>query len=91
MIGNGSTVALVTPMTNAGGLDWSALTNLIDFHIASGTQNIVIAGTTGESSTLSTDEHIMVIEKACEIAAGRIPIIAGTGSNSTSQTIDLRR
>ena len=89
MIGNGSTVALVTPMTNAGGLDWSALTNLIDFHIASGTQNIVIAGTTGESSTLSTDEHIMVIEKACEIAAGRIPIIAGTGSNSTSQTIDL--
>jgi 4-hydroxy-tetrahydrodipicolinate synthase len=89
MIGNGSTVALVTPMTSGGDLDWSALTKLVDFHVASGTQNIVIAGTTGESSTLSTKEHITIIEKACEIAAGRIPIIAGTGSNSTSQTIDL--
>jgi 4-hydroxy-tetrahydrodipicolinate synthase len=91
MIGYGSTVALVTPMTSKGHLDWSALSRLIEFHIESGTQNLVIAGTTGESSTLSQSEHIEVIKRACEQANGRIPIIAGTGSNSTAQTIELSR
>ncbi len=87
----GSTVALVTPMGADGRIDYGDLAKLIDFHIGSGTEALVIAGTTGESATLTSDEHIELIERACELAAGRAPIVAGTGSNSTTQTLDLSR
>jgi 4-hydroxy-tetrahydrodipicolinate synthase len=82
-------VALVTPMRSDGSIDYSELAGLIDFHVESGTEALVIAGTTGESATLDHDEHIALIERSCELAAGRIPIIAGTGSNSTAQTREL--
>lgn len=86
---NGSLVALVTPFDSSNRVDYAALKRLIDFHVASGTDGLVVAGTTGESATLARDEHIELLEKAVELSAGRLPIIAGTGSNSTSQTIDL--
>jgi 4-hydroxy-tetrahydrodipicolinate synthase len=85
----GSMVALVTPMTASGAVHLGELRGLFDFHIAAGTEALVIAGTTGESATLTHDEHLDLLEKSCEIAAGRIPIIAGTGSNSTRQTLEL--
>ncbi len=88
---SGSMAALITPMTDDGALDYAALQKLVDFHIDSGTDALVVAGTTGESPTLEHDEHIELIERSCEIAAGRIPIIAGTGSNSTAQTLKLSR
>ncbi len=65
--------------------------SVIDFHVEQGTEVLVVAGTTGESATLDHDEHVEVLEKACELAAGRIPIVAGTGSNSTTQTLKLSR
>ena len=85
----GSLVALVTPFDQDNRVDYPALKGLIDFHADQGSNGLVIAGTTGESATLQRDEHIELIERAVEIAAGRLPIIAGTGSNSTAQTIDL--
>ena len=85
----GSTVALVTPMDATGGIDYGDLARLIEFHIGSGTEALVIAGTTGESATLTRAEHIDLIAKSCELAAGRLPVIAGTGSNSTAQTLAL--
>lgn len=85
----GSLVALVTPMGPDGAVDFGCLERLVDWHVAEGTGALVIAGTTGESATLSRDEHIEVIRVAAARAAGRIPVIAGTGSNSTAQTIDL--
>lgn len=85
----GSMVALVTPMDSEGAVSCSELAALIDFHAESGTQALVIAGTTGESATLTHDEHLELLEKSCELADGRIPIIAGTGSNSTQQTLEL--
>jgi len=85
----GSLVALVTPMTPDLAVDYAGLERLIEYHIAAGTDGLVIAGTTGESATLSTPEHIEVIGRATEIVAGRVPVIAGTGSNSTQQTIEL--
>jgi 4-hydroxy-tetrahydrodipicolinate synthase len=85
----GSLVALVTPFDAQDRVDYEALEKLIEFHVRSGTDGLVIAGTTGESPTLRKDEHAMLIRKAAEIAAGRLPVIAGTGSNSTSQTIEL--
>lgn len=85
----GSMVALVTPMSAGGAVNDSELAGLIDFHIDSGTEALVIAGTTGESATLTHDEHLALIARSCELAAGRIPIIAGTGSNSTEQTREL--
>ena len=85
----GSLVALVTPMHSDGGIDESCFQRLIDRQIEAGTAGLVIAGTTGESATLEKSEHIVLIRMAVEHAAGRIPIIAGTGSNSTRQTIDL--
>lgn len=88
---SGSIAALVTPMTDDGALDYAALKRLVEFHIDAGTDALVIAGTTGESPTLEHREHIELVEKSCEIAAGRIPIIAGTGSNSTAQTLKLSR
>jgi len=87
----GSITALVTPMDRDGALDYTALAALIDFHVEAGTDALVIAGTTGESPTLERDEHIELIEKSCELANGRIPIVAGTGSNSTAQTLKLSR
>jgi 4-hydroxy-tetrahydrodipicolinate synthase len=85
----GSLVALVTPFDDHNRVDYAALKRLIDFHVAEGSDGLVIAGTTGESATLDTDEHIELIGRAVEIAAGRLPVIAGTGSNSTAQTVNL--
>lgn len=87
----GSMVAVVTPMDADGTVNYAQFARLVDFHVDSGTQVLVVAGTTGESATLDHDEHIEVIEKACELAAGRIAIVAGTGSNSTAQTLELSR
>jgi 4-hydroxy-tetrahydrodipicolinate synthase len=87
----GSMVALVTPMTADGGLDEAALRRLVDWHVAEGTDAIVAVGTTGESATLDEDEHCAVIRLAVEFAAGRVPIIAGTGANSTTEAITLTR
>ena len=83
----GSLVAIVTPMTADGTVDFDGLRRLIAWHIEEGTDGIVVAGTTGESETLTKSEHAAVIKAAVECAAGRIPVIAGTGSNSTAQTI----
>lgn len=86
---HGSIVALVTPMLNDGSVDWDALKKLVEWHIAQGTHSIVAVGTTGESATLDVDEHAQVIEAVIRTAAGRIPIIAGTGANSTREAIEL--
>lgn len=85
----GSMVALVTPMTANGDIDWQALTDLVDWHIAEGTAAIVAVGTTGESATLTVKEHCQVIGKVVEQVRGRIPVIAGTGANSTREAIEL--
>ena len=85
----GSLVAIVTPMDEAGGLDLAAFRKLIDWHIAEGTDGIVVVGTTGESPTVDFEEHGLLIETAVKHAAGRIPIIAGTGANSTREAIEL--
>lgn len=85
----GSLVALVTPMTADGSLDWAALDKLVEWHIAEGTNGIVAMGTTGESATLNTEEHISVIAKVVEIVNKRVPVIAGTGANSTSEALEL--
>lgn len=85
----GSLVAIVTPMTDGGALDLDALRRLVDWHIAQGTDGIVIVGTTGESPTVSFDEHCLLIRTTVEQAAGRVPVIAGTGANSTSEAIEL--
>lgn len=87
----GSMVALVTPMDADGAVNYDDLSGLIDFHVDAGTEALIIAGTTGESATLDHDEHLQLISRSCEIAGDRIPIIAGTGSNSTSQTLALSR
>ncbi|WP_221798326.1 4-hydroxy-tetrahydrodipicolinate synthase [Oceanobacter mangrovi] len=85
----GSIVALVTPMHSDGSLDWEALDGLVDFHIKNGTDAILPVGTTGESATLSTEEHCAVIERVVKRVAGRRPVIAGTGANSTTEAIEL--
>ena len=85
----GSLVAIATPMQQDGALDLPALGRLIDFHVAGGTAGIVIVGTTGESPTVDFDEHHQLIQIAVEHAKGRIPIIAGTGANSTREAIEL--
>lgn len=87
----GSMVALVTPMQADGGVDYRALGELVDYHVERGTEALVVAGTTGESATLAHDEHIDVVARACELAAGRVPVIAGTGSNATAQTLELSK
>ena len=86
---DGSLVALVTPFDRDNRVDYDALKRLIDFHIENGTTGLVVAGTTGESATLEKEEHIELLVRAVELSAGRLPIIAGTGSNSTAQTIGL--
>ncbi len=88
---SGSIVALVTPMQSNGDVDWEALRQLVEWHVAEGTNAIVAVGTTGESATLDVDEHLAVIRVVIETAAGRIPVIAGTGANSTSEAIELTR
>lgn len=85
----GSLVAIVTPMFEDGALDLERFCALIDFHIAQKTDGIVVVGTTGESPTVDFDEHNLLIRTAVSHAAGRIPIIAGTGANSTREAIDL--
>ncbi|MCB1895790.1 MAG: 4-hydroxy-tetrahydrodipicolinate synthase [Zoogloeaceae bacterium] len=87
----GSIVAIVTPMNADGSLDFERLKALIDFHVAEGTDGIVIVGTTGESPTVDVGEHCELIRVTVEHAAGRIPVIAGTGANSTTEAIELTR
>ena len=86
---SGSLVALVTPMDSRGGLDWQALEHLIDFHLNKGTDGIVAVGTTGESATLDMNEHKEAIRRVVDQVAGRIPVIAGTGANSTREAVEL--
>jgi 4-hydroxy-tetrahydrodipicolinate synthase len=88
---NGSLVALITPMRSDGSVDEKAFARFVDWQIAQGTNGIVPVGTTGESPTLSHAEHRRVVEIAIEVSAGRVPVIAGTGSNSTEEAIDLTR
>ena len=83
----GSLVAIATPMEEGGALDLPALRKLIDFHIANGTAGIVVVGTTGESPTVDVEEHCLLIKTAVDHAAGRIPVMAGTGANSTAEAI----
>ena len=87
----GSLVALVTPFDGNNRVDYTSLKRLIEFHVEQGSSGLVIAGTTGESPTLKRSEHIELIGRSIEIAAGRLPVIAGTGSNSTFQSIELSR
>jgi 4-hydroxy-tetrahydrodipicolinate synthase len=87
----GSMVAIVTPMHEDGSLDLAGYRALIDWHVASGTAAIVAVGTTGESPTVDVDEHALLIRVAVEHAAGRVPVIAGTGGNSTREAIALTR
>ena len=87
----GSIVALITPMDERGDVDDRALARLIDFHVDAGTAAIVAVGTTGESATLDEGEHCEVIARSVELAAGRVPIIAGTGANATAEAIRLTR
>lgn len=87
----GSIVALVTPMQADGGIDFDQLAALVDWHVASGTSAIVAVGTTGESATLDNDEHISVIRHVIKVAAGRVPVIAGTGANATAEAVSLTR
>jgi 4-hydroxy-tetrahydrodipicolinate synthase len=87
----GSIVALVTPMHDDGSVDYPALRRLIDWHVAEGTACIGVVGTTGESPTVSIEENCEVIRAAVEHAAGRVPIMAGAGANSTSEAIEMTR
>ncbi|BBT18169.1 MULTISPECIES: 4-hydroxy-tetrahydrodipicolinate synthase [Pseudomonadaceae] len=85
----GSMVALVTPMDAQGQLDWASLAKLVDFHLQEGTNAIVAVGTTGESATLDVTEHVEVIRRVVDQVNGRIPVIAGTGGNSTRESVEL--
>lgn len=88
---HGSMVAMVTPMAADGALDFDALARLVRFHLENGTDAIVAVGTTGESATLDFDEHCLMIRRVVDLVKGRIPVIAGTGANSTSEAIHLTR
>lgn len=87
----GSIVAIVTPMFEDGSVDWKGLEKLVEWHIEQGTNSIVAVGTTGEASTLSMAEHTQVIKEVIRVANKRIPIIAGTGANSTREAIELTK
>jgi 4-hydroxy-tetrahydrodipicolinate synthase len=91
MLFRGSIVALITPMDASGAVDDVALARLVDLHVSAGTAALVAVGTTGESATLDEDEHCTVIARCVELAAGRIPVIGGTGANSTAEAIRLTR
>jgi 4-hydroxy-tetrahydrodipicolinate synthase len=88
---HGSMVALVTPMREDGALDEDSLEALIEFHVAEGTDAIVAVGTTGESATLDEKEHCSLLRRVVQLVRGRVPVIAGTGANSTQEAIDLTR
>jgi len=88
---HGSMVALVTPMSEDGSLDYDSLADLVEWHIEQGTQALVAVGTTGESATLDEREHCQVIRKVVDFASARVPVIAGTGANSTREAIELTR
>ncbi|MGM0593414.1 MAG: 4-hydroxy-tetrahydrodipicolinate synthase [Pseudomonadota bacterium] len=88
---HGSMVALATPMREDGSVDEASLARLVEFHVESGTDALVVVGTTGESATLDHDEHCVLIRKCVELADGRLPVIAGTGANSTREAIELTR
>ena len=85
----GSLVALVTPMTATGAVDWAALDALVDWHLQSGTHGIVPVGTTGESATLTHDEHKQVVKAVVRRVDGRVPVVAGAGANATAEAIEL--
>ena len=87
----GSLVALVTPMREGGAIDEDAMQRLVDFHVEQHSDALIAVGTTGESATLNEDEHCQLLRRTVEMAAGRIPVIAGTGANSTREAIDLTR
>lgn len=87
----GSITALITPMKRDGSLDFNAFENLVNWQIEEGTSGLCAMGTTGESPTLSHDEHHAVVERTIKVSAGRVPVIAGAGSNSTSEAIDLAK
>jgi 4-hydroxy-tetrahydrodipicolinate synthase len=87
----GSIVALITPMHDDGSVDYDALRRLVDWHIAEGTDGIGVVGTTGESPTVSVEEHCEIIRVTAEHAKGRVPVMAGTGGNSTREAIELSR
>lgn len=87
----GSIVALVTPMHKDGKVDWKNLKKLVEWHVQQGTNAIVAVGTTGEPSTLTMEEHAQVIKEIIQIVNGRIPVIAGTGANSTHEAIELTK
>ncbi len=86
---SGSIVALITPLDAAGEVDYDNLRSLVEYHIAAGTTAIVAVGTTGESATLTIDEHIKVVLKTIEFANGRIPVIAGSGANATHEAVTM--
>lgn len=88
---HGSMVALVTPMREDGAIDEDSLEGLIEFHISEGTDAIVAVGTTGESATLDEKEHCYLLRRIVDLVKGRVPVIAGTGANSTTEAIDLTR
>lgn len=90
MVIEGAMTALVTPLRD-GGVDFDALTGLIEDQLAAGIDGLVAVGTTGESATLSVEEHIAVIEHTVKITANRLPVIAGAGANSTAEAIELSR
>ena len=85
----GSLVALVTPMKGSGAVDWAALDGLVDWHLESGTHGIVPVGTTGESATLTHDEHKQVVKAVVRRVDGRVPVIAGAGANATAEAIEF--
>ncbi len=85
----GSLVALVTPMHVNGELDWESLDRIVDLHLDQGTDSIVAVGTSGESATLDYDEHLQVIDRVVKRVSGRLPVIAGTGANSTREAIEM--
>jgi len=87
----GSIPAIVTPMHEDGSLDLPAFRKLIDWHVEEGTNGLVVVGTSGESATLSVDEHILMVKTAVEHTAKRFPIIAGAGGNSTSEAVELAK
>ncbi|MDA0120752.1 4-hydroxy-tetrahydrodipicolinate synthase [Vibrio sp. T11.5] len=88
---SGSIVALITPFNNDGEVDYVSLKKLVDFHVDAGSDGIVAVGTTGESATLTVEEHVKVVTKVVEFAEGRIPIIAGTGANATHESVTFSR
>ncbi len=88
---SGSIVALITPFTQDGEVDYASLKKLVDYHVDAGSDGIVAVGTTGESATLTIEEHVKVVSKTVEFAEGRIPVIAGTGANATHESVTFSR